>query len=64
MYKNFLETGQVVGTHAIHGEIRVQPWCDAPEFLKNFKEFYLDENGESSITALEIRPHGNIVIMK
>ena len=26
----FLEAGQIVGTHGVRGEVRVQPWCDSP----------------------------------
>ena len=33
--KQFLETGEVVSTHGIRGEIKVYPWADGPEFLLN-----------------------------
>ncbi len=26
-YQRFLETGQIVSTHGIKGEVRIQPWC-------------------------------------
>ena len=32
MRKPFLETGRVVGTHGVKGELRVQPWSDSPAF--------------------------------
>jgi 16S rRNA processing protein RimM len=62
MKKNFLETGKIVGTHGIRGGVRIQPWCDAPEFLCNFKKLYLDENGNDYLAVTQIKPHGNIVI--
>ena len=37
MIKDFLEIGQIVGTHGIRGEVRLNPWCDSPEFVKKFK---------------------------
>ena len=37
MIKNFLAVGQIVGTHGVRGEMRVNPWADSPEFLKQFK---------------------------
>ena len=37
MIKDYLEIGQIVGTHGVRGELRVQPWCDSPEFFKKFK---------------------------
>ena len=45
MLQKFLEVGQVVGTHGIAGEMRVQPWCDSPDFLTKFKTLYLHSNG-------------------
>ena len=40
--KQYLEIGQVVNTHGIRGEVRIQPWADSPEFLLRFKTFYID----------------------
>ena len=40
MIKDYLEIGQIVGTHGVRGELRVQPWCDSPEFFKKFKTLY------------------------
>ncbi len=63
MKKQFLETGKIVGTHGIKGEVRIDPWCDSPEFLCMFKRLYLDPNGESFIDV-KSRPHKNITITK
>lgn len=64
MLKQFLETGQIVSTHGIKGELRFNPWCDTPEFMKRFKTLYFDKNGEKSVKVVSCRPHGNIVILK
>lgn len=53
-----------MGTHSIHGEMRMNPWCDSPEFVRQFKKLYLDENGNRSVDVKTARPHGNIVILK
>ena len=45
MKKQFLDSGKIVGTHGIKGEVRIDPWCDSPEFLCAFKKLWLDENG-------------------
>lgn len=63
MIKEYLETGKITSTHGIKGEVRVQPWCDSPEFLKQFKVLYLDKRGEKPI-KVKIRPNGNMAIMK
>lgn len=42
MKKQFLEAGQIVSTHGIQGEVRIQPWADDAAFLTRFRRFYLD----------------------
>lgn len=61
--KKFIETGKIVGTHGVKGMVRVQAWCDSPEFLTKFKNFYLDSEGENKLTATTVRPHGNVVLI-
>ncbi len=63
MLKPYLAVGQIVSTHAVKGEVRLNPWCDSPEFLKKFKTLYFDENGSESILLKAARPHGNVVIL-
>lgn len=64
MIKNYLIAGQIVGTHGVRGEMRVNPWADSPEFLKQFKTVYFDSDGKQGVKVLSSRPHGNIVLMK
>ncbi len=52
-----------MGTHGIRGELRIDPWCDSPEFLCAFKTLYLNENGSESV-KVKSRPHKNIVLCK
>ena len=42
MKKQFLEAGQIVGTHGVRGEVRIQPWADEAGFLTRFRRFYID----------------------
>ncbi len=64
MLKPYLELGQIVSTHGIKGEVRVNPWCDSPEFACMFKTVYLDDKGEKPVRVIASRPHGNIALMK
>ena len=64
MVKEFLELGQIVGTHGVRGEVRVNPWCDSPSFAKGFKKVYFDNKGLSEVNVNSCRPHGNIILMK
>ena len=63
MIKEFLEIGQIVGTHGVNGELRVNPWCDSPDFFKGFERLYFDENGVQAVKVVSCRPHGNIVLL-
>lgn len=40
--KEFVEAGQIVNTHGIAGEVKIQVWLDSPAFLKKFPRLYLD----------------------
>ena len=62
MKKDFLSVGKIVGTHGVRGMVRIQPWCDTPEFLCSFKTVYLDENGGNKLQLITPKPHGNVVI--
>ena len=63
MIKEYLELGEIVGTHGIRGELRVNPWCDSPEFAAKFKTLYFDSNGGCAVQVKSARPHGNIVLL-
>ncbi len=62
MIKEFLEGGKIVGTHGVRGEMRVECWCDSPQFLAQFKTLYFD-NGAVTI-KVKSRAHKNMVLMK
>lgn len=64
MKKKYLETGKIVGTHGVKGMVRVQPWADNAEFLKKFKCFYLDENGNNQLLVDNVKPANTIVLVK
>lgn len=64
MKKEFLECGKVVTTHGIRGELKVQPWCDGPEFLCDFPTLYLDGQGSASLRVVSAKAHKNMTIIK
>lgn len=59
--KKYLEAGKIVGTHGVRGMLRIQPWCDTPDFLCAFKKIYIN-NGDAELCVLRSQPHGNVVI--
>lgn len=65
MKKDYIESGKIVGTHGVRGGLRVQPWCDNPEFLCQFKKVFLKgKNGYNAVKVKLSKPHGNVVIME
>ena len=64
MPSKFLESGRIVGTHGVRGEVRVDPWCDEPKFLTRFKKLYLDKFGDAVLNVKTSRVHGNICLFK
>ena len=58
----YLETGKIVSVFGLKGEVKVQPWCDSPDFLCEFDTLYY-----KSGTPVEIehsRTAKNLVIIK
>lgn len=64
MRRQYLELGQIVGTHGVRGEMRVQPWCDSPDFFQQFHTLYFSGEGEGAARVLSSRPHGNVMLLK
>ncbi len=64
MIKEYLEIGQIVSTHGIRGEVRVNPWCNGPEFIKKFKRLYKDNEGKYCFNINSVRPNKNVAIVK
>lgn len=59
----FLEAGEVVSTHGVRGEMRVQPWCDGPAMLTKLKTLYWDAEGRLPV-RVACRPHKSMVLVK
>ena len=64
MQKKFIETGKIVGTHGVRGEMRVQAWCDSLKIFTYYKKLYLDSNGDSVLKISSSRVHGNVCLIK
>ncbi len=64
MIQRYLETGEIVGTHGVRGEMRLYPWCDSPAFLTKVKHLYLDKEGNSVLDVVSARVHGTMLLLK
>ena len=58
----YIEAGKITSAHSFRGEVKIQSWCDSPEFLTRFGIFYLDGTGAGFLTVEKIRAANNSVI--
>lgn len=61
MALNLILSGEIVNTHGINGEFKINPWCDSPEFLLDFDTVYINEKAYKVKSS---RVHKNCVLMK
>lgn len=59
MRNDILEIGQVVNTHGIRGEIKIQPWCDDPMIFNEIEYIYIDGKKYDMVKS---RLHKNCII--
>ncbi len=57
----FLDCGQIVNTHGVHGEVRIVPWADSPDFLCRFSTLYLDGR---ALSVTSSRVHKGSVVAR
>ena len=58
--KQYLEAGVVATTHGGRGELKVYPWTDSPEFLRQFRRIYIDKR-EYAVESVRIQKSMNLV---
>lgn len=60
MKLDYIEVGEIVNTHGVRGELKVQPWCDDAEQFLDFKTLYLDGK---AVAPKSVRIHKNSVLL-
>lgn len=60
--KQYLEIGKIVSVFGLKGEIKIQPWCDSPDFLCEFDTLFWKSG--TPVEVERARVQKNIVIMK
>lgn len=58
----FIEIGQIVNTHGIKGEVKLNPWTDDIEDLLDLEVFY--DKGGNPLEVQSSRIHKNTLIIK
>lgn len=61
--KKYLEVGKIVSVHGLKGDVKVEPWCNEPEFICGFDRLY-SRDGKKSFEVERSRVQKNMVIMK
>lgn len=56
-----IETGKIVNTHGVKGELKVVPWADDPSVFQNFKTVTIDNTPYS---VRSVRYQGQNVLLK
>ncbi len=58
---HWMETGRVVNTHGLGGEVKIEPWCDSPAFLMGFVQVKI---GQTIYVVEQARVHGAMLLAK
>lgn len=60
----YIETGKIVATHGIKGDVKIYPWTDYPEFLEDFTNFYILQNSKyHKLKAINVRTQNGMNIV-
>lgn len=49
--------------HGLRGDVKVQPWCDSPEFLCAFPVLYLGKE-KKEVEVIDARVQKNMVVLR
>lgn len=60
MKLQFLEAGQIVTTHGVHGEMKILPWADGPDFLLDFNRVRI-EGKDFKVESCRIQKNCNLL---
>lgn len=60
--EQYLEIGKIVSVFGLKGEVKVQPWCDSPQFICEFDTLYYKSG--TPVIIERSRVAKNIAILK
>ena len=60
MKVEFLEAGEIVSTHGVHGEMKLLPWADGPDFLLDFKRVRIGDT-DYKMTSCRVQKTCNLL---
>ncbi len=42
MDTRLIETGKIINTHGVRGEVKIEPWANSPTALLDYRRFFID----------------------
>lgn len=64
MLKTYIDTGKIVNTHGLRGDVKLEAWTDDPEMLCQVKTLYLDAQGAQPLNIQKARMQKGMVLLK
>lgn len=64
MLKTYIDTGKIVNTHGLRGDVKLEIWSDEPEIFFEIENLYLDAEGKQILTIENIRTQKNMFLVK
>lgn len=59
--KEYLEVGSIINKRGLHGEVKIDCYCDSLEVLCALTDLYWDERGESAVRLVSAKPYRGYV---
>lgn len=64
MLKTYIDTGKIVNTHGLRGDVKLEAWTDDPELFFDIETLYLDAQGQQPLTIQNVRMQKGMVLLK
>ena len=64
MLKTYIDTGKIVNTHGLRGDVKLEPWTDDPELFFDIDTLYLDAAGKQPLTIEAARVQKGMLLLK
>ena len=64
MLKTYIDTGKIVNTHGLRGDVKLEAWTDDPELFFDIETLYLDDKGTKALTIQNVRMQKGMMLIK
>ena len=64
MLKTYIDTGKIVNTHGLRGDVKLEAWTDDPELFCEIDTLYLDAEGKQPLKIQNARMQKGMILIK